>query len=706
MLQSMAPYAALYALMLFVPGYLFLRCARLPRSYALCCAPILSTSLVGIVGEVFAAAHVPATHLTVYVPLCVLPLVVLGLIRMRGPQLRDNEQPEPPLEACRIPWWIVLLFAFMGLFICNNVFVSELPKLDAVMQHYDVQHHLNTTQAFADARCISSLKVGSYLSAADAAIVPFSGTSFYPSVWYGQCALLMLATGLSAPSAINVSLAMTLGLAYPLGMCAFAATIFEDKRHAAAFNAITCVSFATFPWCLLIFGPLYPNLVGFVLMAGSMSLWVCVFRTKLPLRARIPLVVAAVTSLCGQALLHPNTLFSMFVILVPFVAQLIFQTTRERGFSLPKAVAAVAGFLLVCLGFWIVCFKSPVFFIVVKEYWGNYAYSWQEVINILTQTYTFFFFTEITAQVLLGILVILGFVRAAYDKRTRWLAFSYLWTCAICYTCACIGKAKIKRFVAGFWYTDSMRVASMAMLVASLLAALGFDWLYVEACHVLDLYNARLERTTHPRIAAGVMAVVFIAFNFMPGFNWPGAHSESTKHIAEYRMEGHEYDSMSVRTTFGDYKARLRKGYVNSQFPIDAHEDVFLDEVAAIVGDDLVINTPYDGSTLAYGGYGIRTYYRRGHGYDGDSATAQSDAIRTGLCNIASDETVRQAVTDIDARYVLQLDMVNSEDSFMTLRSNIDDGAYDGIAAITPDTEGFTEVLTSGACHLYRIDEA
>ena len=28
----------------------------------------------------------------------------------------------------------------------------------------------------------------------------------------------------------------------------------------------------------------------------------------------------------------------------------------------------------------------------------------------------------------------------------------------------------------------------------------------------------------------------------------------------------------------------------------------------------------------------------------------------------------------------------------------------DGIAKITPDTPGFTEVLTSGACRLYRID--
>ena len=51
MLQTMLGPIALYTLALFVPGYLVLRCTRLPGPMALCCAPVITTALVAILGE-------------------------------------------------------------------------------------------------------------------------------------------------------------------------------------------------------------------------------------------------------------------------------------------------------------------------------------------------------------------------------------------------------------------------------------------------------------------------------------------------------------------------------------------------------------------------------------------------------------------------------------------------------------------------------
>lgn len=718
MLQTMLFPLAVYVLMLFVPGYLALRCMRMPWTWALCCAPIITTAFVAVLGELYAIVGLSTTPLTIYLPAVGIPLVLLVALQLTG---RFSPARKMPSEAVAtagytssalgfgssfptIDWWMPLVFLAIGIFICNNVFASELPSIDAFEQEFDNQHHLNVIQAFIDAQRISSNKVSFFLSDADLAIMPFGKASFYPAVWYGQCALLAMATGISVPASINVSLVATLGIAYPLGMCAFACSLFQKHRIATFFCALTCVGFVMFPWCLLIFGPLYPNLVGFVLMPAGMALCMHAFTLGLTRGERVAIWAIVAVVLVGQAFLQPNTLFSMFLILVPYVARQTFVFTRSRGAGSLKAAGATALFLLVCLVFWTVCFKSPLFASVVRELWPLFAYPWQEIINILTQTYTLFYFYEISAQVLLGILVIIGIVRCAYDGELRWLVFSYGYLCLINFICATSYNDALKRFVAGFWYTDVMRLAAMAILVAIPLAAYGLEWLYQQACHVLDGYNARLERTTHPALVVAVMSVCFVALNFMPGFNWPGAHAESTNHIDEYRFDGHEYDSNSVKTTFGDYKQRLRTIY-DYKLPVDAHEMDFLDEVKALVGSDLVINNPYDGSALAYGVKGIRIYYRKAHGFGGESETSQSLAIREGLANIATDEEVREAVTSIGARYVLILDPVWSELSFLRVRSSVGDGAYQGIASITPDTPGFTEVLSSGACHLYSIDE-
>lgn len=728
MLQTMLVPLALYALALFVPGYLVLRCTHLPRPMALCCAPIVTTALVAILGELFAIAHIPATPVTIYLPLVVIPAAVLTpeILRERSRASKPAPTDDTPATSSQRPkrkrrtsrprhaailaptWLMVLVFAVVGLFICNNLFVSELDAWDTVMQHYDVQHHLNVIRSFADARRISSRGVTFFLSEQDAPIMPFGRGSFYPAVWYGQCALLMQATGIAAPTAINVSLAITLGLAYPLATCAFASMIFRRDRWSQLFSALTCVGFAMFPWCLLIFGPLYPNLVGFTLTGSSMALWIMAFEQAFepgvtPRRRAIAFAIA-LTALLGQAFIQPNTLFTMFVILVPFVAQLAYRQVVAHGFGRLKAALATAAFLAICLAFWTFCFYSPFFYDVIREFWGRFAYPWQEVVNILTQTYTLFFYSEVNAQILLGILVVIGFVRTAYDRDRRWLCASYLIACYICYVGAVSVDPFWKRFVAGFWYTDAMRLASTAIIVATPLAADGLSWIYQQVCRLLERYNERLERPTHHVLAACVIAGCFVVVNFMPSFNWPGAHSAMSADIDQYRIEQHEWDSHTFTTTFGDYRKLLRKAYDNNR-PIDEHERVLLPEVKEIVGNDLVINDPYDGSTLAYGVYGIRTYYRKANGYDGETETAQSKLIRTGLINIASDAEVQAAVREIGAHYVLILDPRSSPWSFLKTRSDVKDGAYDGIAKITEDTPGFTEVLVSGACHLYRIDD-
>jgi hypothetical protein len=595
------------------------------------------------------------------------------------------------------------LYLLVGVLVCYDLFVSELPSADALVQQYDVQHHLNAIRAFADGQRISSRGVSFFLSEADAAIRPYGRPSLYPSAWYAQCALLVSALDISVPVAINASLAATMGVALPLGMCVLMYLCFERMRPAVIFGSVTCLAFVVFPWCMLVFGPLYPNLVAFALMPASIALCLRAFRSGPHLAQWVRGWLLAVVALFGQAFLHPNTLFSMFVILVPYAVGGIYRLCLERGMRRRRSVLAAAGFALVCLGFWYACYRSPVFRSAVGELWPYYAYNFQAIVNILTQIYTLFFFGEFSAQVLLATFVIIGFVRCVYEPKTRWLAIAYLLACLIVFINATTSIDPLKRFVAGFWYTDAVRVSTNAVVVAALLAAAGLGWTFSEACRLLMLHNHRLGRRTHPWIAVVVIGSVFFAVNFMPSFNWPGAHSDLTNHIMEYRILGREYQTNTFRSTFGDFRSSIRGTY-STHRPLDVHELSFLRQVRDEVGDELVVNDPTDGSTLAYGAYGIRTYYRNARGADGESETEESRTIRTSLADVSKSGEVREALEAVGARYVLQLDGTYSSASFLDLRRDLDPEAFAGISSITPDTPGFTKVLSSGTCHLYRID--
>lgn len=715
MLSQLAVPIALFCLMLLVPGFLAARALGLSRMLALCCAPIVSIGLVSIVGEAYNVARIPATPATVFIPICVLSLVVLFVTRVKF-----GTRPEGWEGACQVPVWAPVLFVLIGLVICNSVYLSELDSPETVLQSYDVTHHLNTIQSFFESRRISSIGVNSYLTEQDTLIRPYGVTSTYPSAWYALCALVMQMTPIAVPELINASMAAFTAVVLPLGLLAWASLTFKDNMPAVMATALMGVAFATFPWCMIMFGPLYPNLAGFATLPATSALFMVLtgeyqttdreVRESKGLRSlileRAPFALLLLCALAGQALLHPNTLFSLLLFFAPYCTLRIYRyCSTTRHMSTPLSLGAAVLFVLFCMAFWVACFFLPAFSDIVGEYWPSFAYHWQEVINILTQTYVLAFFTEITAQVALGILVVIGWICCAYDKESRWLALAYLVVCVVNFVGATSFNPTFKQFFAGFWYTDAMRLAAMACILAALLAARGLAWVFETVLDLVSAYNEKRERATHPYLIAGVLAALFFVINFMPGFNWPGAHSSvSRAEFDELKRADREYETMTVKTTFGDYR-QLVSRLNERNTPIDVQEREFLHEVAQIVPDGaLIINNPMDGSFLAYGGVGLRIYYRE-FGYAGGRTESEQSAIlRTGLCNIASDPTVRAAVDRIQAEYVLVMNEQNSSSSFINLRGDFSHGEFAGISSITTDTEGFTPLLTNGACTLYKID--
>jgi hypothetical protein len=593
------------------------------------------------------------------------------------------------LELPELAWWVPCAFVGLGVALGLFYWVRSIGEPDAIMQAWDLGAHVNIIRAFLDSGSFSSLDTSAYLTTADAAIRPASDVGFYPSAWHALCALTIQVTGAGTAVVINASLFVLSFMVFPLAMAALLGFIFKGDTRRMVLGGVASVSFVSFPWDLLAFGPIYPFESALSCMPSSAVLFMCVARADASSRERLRMMCPFLVSLVGLALLQTSLLFTLGVFVAFYCVDGVWRASGERGFDLRVRLLASLGLLLLIGIIWVVCNGLPFMGPIVENNWPRFASSVQELVNIFTQTYTLGFIFEISAQVLLGILVLVGLLRALRSSRFRWVACTYLFLCLICFVGA-TSEGTLKHLLAGFWYCDPMRLAAMASVAAIPLAVLGMDLVVEVVQTFVRSYGESHGKEPWDLAALVACVAVFLVINFMPSVNWPGLHNAS------------EESTGTLHTTFGDYRSAVASATADG-YPLTSEERDFLDEVKATVEPDaLVVNDPTDGSSLAYGYDGLRTYYRMFRGFD-EEATEQSRIIMGGLVDVASDEKVRQAVVDVDARYVLLLDSTGSDVSFINFLGEYDPTMFRGVNSITDETPGFEKVLERGNMRLYRI---
>lgn len=682
--------------LLYVPGFLVFKTIGVRSDWSLCCSPLLSISLLAIAGQLLSLLHIGSSPLMLFALLILAPAATL-LFMNRGAHIGAFSLPQVPTLA-------IVLSVALGVALGYNLFVSRLGSPDAVFQAYDVTQHLNLIRSMADSGNFTSLGVSPYLAGSDQAINPFYVPGFYPAAWHVLCALVVQITGISVPAAINASMFIFSCVVYPLALLPLLSSLFGGDKTNLVCGAIVALSFVCFPWALMTFGPVYPNLAGFAVAPIAAALFMVITSSQaIDISARVKTGVSLLVCIAGLALLHPNTIFTCAVMLAPYCVSRIWEACRAQSVSLPRTLCACLGFIAFCLLAWYACYKLPFMQGTVTHVWPPYLRLWQALVNIATQIYTMGFYTEMAAQLLVAALVIIGIIKALHTKGLRWLPVSYALACLI-FIAAATRQDEIKQLIAGFWYTDTMRIAAMATIIATPLAALGLAWVFHVLLSVARSYNSKLDRKTHVAKIAVAGAGIFLLLNFMPEFSLPGLHTTYSDEVKrEYQNEELRDWPKNVHTTFGDYRALASDTY-SYDMPLSEVEETFLDKVKEVVPSDLIINDPMDGSFLTYGTDGVRVYYRDFVGYGLENETAASRIIRTKLYDYATDPEVQQAVQEIDAKYVLVLSQSKSDISFIDLREDYRPEEFAGISSITKNTPGFTCVLQAGSMMLYRID--
>ena len=715
------------AVVLLVPGYCFLRAVGVARTWALALSPVISVALVSALGELYAIAGIESTPVTLVLIPSVLLLVVVAARRF----------PTETLALPRLDMKIVLLYVAVGFAVGYIGFVRSMGQTDSYFRGVDLVQHLNEIRAFVDSKVFTSLHASYYL--ANPALDPAPVHYFYPSGYHAVGALAAMISGQSLTTIINAVNLCACSLVWTLGTAAMFTYLFEGVPRATVFGAVVAVGASLFPWGLLNFGPIFPNLLAFAFVPTVVVLFAFALRDGVVWWQRVVSLALMVVALAGIALTQPNAAFTAAVFLIPYVfSRILSLRDREikklnRKVSWPVVLLLGALWLYACWRIWLFCLYLEPLRGTVTFRWDFYQELLDAVLNALCFS-NVYDFSWVAAQPVMGVLALAGVAYTIWRKKLRWLPWTALMGQGLAVLCfinwreepyksAILGIWEFflggsesnlyltKNLFGGFWYTDPWRMSCMAVMLTLPLCVLGVVCLAELAEKPLALVRAKREekaaaegtqggtRALSPLAAkmmafpsaayatalVGLICTVAIYWGIVGSIAAP----EEGGFIVPYNETGW---TCFRRTIYDQYRLEA---------PYTRQERAFVREVKELVGDDVVLNDPFDGSVIAYGAEGLNTYYRYVREYTTNKETADSKYLRANIANVATDEEVQRILEDNDIHYLLNL----SHDDYHATFFMGDDakGTFIEVEDIDETTPGFETVLEEDGMALYRI---
>lgn len=681
-------------LLLYLPGFLVFRGLGFARVASVVCAPFATLIICSVVtlflwkADVFCSWRillliVASFGLAFY--LAGTRLLSSSLSTVRAKQGGLPSQTHLDLEHFASSVICPLLYVVIAGVVYCFIFVLNVDDASSFVQYYDNMHHIGSIQSFLISGNWSSFDTTSYPRVLGDGVAPVASASgFYPSAWHCVAAFAASLTGCSVLVAENASIAAFVVIVFPLGMYLLLDKLFADKPLVPLFGAMIVPAFAFYPWRLMTFGPLFPNIASMSLIPGAAYLFICMTESGVARLQRAFHAIAFAMALGSMAFTQPNTVFTLGLFLSAYLVVLVSRTVSDKsnGRIAVRLVAGMATTLAIAL-LWFACYKLPFLQSVIQYSWPSYTSASQAFGDILNTRYLYH-----PQQLALSLAIVVGVISAAVDRRRFWLVVSYALAGAIYVVVAC-SDGELRHVLAGFWYTDPNRVIAFLVIFAMPLAAWGLASL-AKGAAAISCFIARhfwgkrwLDSSALP-VCAVIFAALFAIWNYWPNYLLIGqADSENAFDVA----------GMYMRDAFKDS--------YNAYF--DHEERGFVQEVQALVGSSGgIANNPNDGSASAYGSSGLNVLYRFYDEAGSSSELESSVVVRTKLSEISAREDVKQAVHDLNLKYVLLLKRdSNSGTGFYDLC--YDEAQWRGIDGIRDDTPGFEVVLAQDDMRLYRI---
>ena len=657
--------------LLYIPGYLLARSFPFSRFASVAIAPVFSMMLFTVAGVVAYEVARPCPPWAIIFSVIVLSLLAFVARRFAGKGASDLLRPR---LASRELVRIAALYVAVSLVIFLIVYLLGIDGPYSFSRNDDSTVHLSLTRGFMDTGTFSTLHTSSFLDQ------DLDSTGYYPAAWHVVCALLASIAGGSVALSFNAAITVFLVLAFPLGMLCLFEKVFRRDKPVIIAGSILVLAFCGFPWGFVVWGQLLPNMAAFIFVPA-----VLVAFAGIPDATRsadkMKLAAAVLLGFVSIALTQPNGVFTLGILIVAYaVSRLFFAPDEDKPrISAGRVVAAVTLFASAC-ALWVVMYNMPFLQSVVN-------YTWEASLSpfeALVSSPFFMFSVRQGVQPLLTLFTVVGIVKTLQDRRYLWMTVVYL-VALVAHIIGTSTDSPVKQLLIGFWYTDYNRTGAMCALFAIPVASLGLAWIAAWMKGALARKKPGKSTAWYAGTIAVIVAVVFALFQFTP------------IHV-DYRDRQVYLSLSSINHQIG-----TRYSWENG---LTAEEDEFIRKIMdeVLPEDALVINVPSDGSCWSYGVEGINTYYRRSSNTGARADGEEAALIRTKLNQVATDQEVQQTLRELDARYLLILDDLSSDNPTRSDEKRYKAENWAGIESITPETPGFELILSEGDMRLYEIE--
>lgn len=508
-----------------------------------------------------------------------------------------------------------------------------------ISQSFDNVYHLNAVRYILDTGRI----------APTAQIIP----GFYPSLWHAFTATVMMLSGASVPVAVNAGSIVLAAVLWPVSAIFLTRQTIGTNAVATLSAGVLAGGMAGFPYLMLDYGVLYPNVLSIALLPAVLALLLQV--AGLGMGARPPMLVRWLLLLCGVtvlALAHPSTLMAFFAIGVwPALAGGLkwLRATRNgphRRSRLAIGIAvwalglsATAGLLILARptraqAFWP---PSQSLSVALAQVLEN-SVAWKPI-N-----------AAVTVVMLLGIVGILWGLRRAWWLIAGWMTIGVIFV-----VCASFPDGLVRYALTGTWYSDLYRIAALLPTLVVPLGAIG-----------VALTARALSRV---RVVPDALATAFgiaVAFALLV-VTQTGAHLES--------------EMVSARAAYA----------LTPTSPLlTRDEDELLRRLPEHVpADEEIAGSPWTGTSLSYAIADRRALIP--HIYQ--EVDADIELLSERLVDASTDPSVCAAVERTGAHWVLDFGRQEVHGS---------DHPYPGFAGLD-GAEGFELIDFEGDSRLYRV---
>ena len=648
------------AALLYVPGCLiFSALKRLNLAYATM-APLVSVLSIECLAIAYGLLGIPCSPLTVLCGIGAMVLVALVASRSRNCLQSGFDCFDFRLFA---------LYLFVGAVVAFFVFVLPLDGPESFNQDHDNVTHLNIIRSYMETRIMSPLHVSAYSGATSSPVGVVDG--FYPSAWHCIAALSGLASGSSPVICINALNYVIIGVVIPASCFFLNSVLFGEKRRIIACGAVSSLAFVAFPWGLLSFGPLYANLFGLALC--PLLIGAVIEAPQIWKDGKDVCTLLLIGGFVAVSLAHTNAIFTTGVILAPF---LIARFSRFQYGSLEKLKPIKKAVLALCAiaALWVLAFNLPFLQGVVQFEWPPRFDAINGFLALLTCA-----LGEMPAQSILALFIVLGCVVTSVHNKNRWLVCSLV-LCGVLLFSSTSTDGFLRHFLSGFWYTDPYRLAANFAICATPLLAVGIDSL-------ISVFLLQGKGRLNEAVITVAVLLGFTVLNYC-----------SINTISGLPVDG---------TPFSKVESRLET-LNNRAIPnlVAPEERSFLDRSKDIVGDDLVLNCPEDGSMFAYGLNGMNVYFRSPGIVGKNGLTDVAASVKQSLYLLGSDPALLDELDSLGAKYVLLLDLGGEITADRHTYGYYDPDEWAGFNKIDDSTPGLKVVLSEGDMRLYEIDYA